>query len=638
MNITRQIGILIMALALPTFHAAAQPNIDDCEKLVKKKKIEKAINCFESKLPADTNNIQILCRLCELHYEQKNLPLSKSYAKRAIIANANAAFHPIYYIAQKMSFRRNNETAVYLLDLLGNNISDPAKKQRLGSLKASYLLQKYELNEPRYNVILDNLGDSINSAESEYMPSLSLDGNTLVFTRRVGGANEDFFIAEKDTNGIWGAAKNIGYPPNTSFPDGAAKISADGNYLFFTRCDMRSPNGIERGGCDLVFCYRNGMQDGQIIWSAPQYFAFTINTTAYEGQPCLSSDNRDLYFVSDREGGFGGKDIYVSHFRDNLWSIPENLGPMINTEKDETTPFIHTDNETLYFASNGHPSLGDADLFVSRKEDGNSWKKAINLGSPINTVNTDGGVIVNARGTMGYVGTERPGSRGQLDIYSFELYEGIKPIPTLCVKGKLMDKKTRQLVKNEKITFYTKNIATTLNTFRSNKGDASYTQALHIGKEYLMEVMVDGYRPFYKHWDLRQDTFPDNIIKDIRLKKPGIVDTIGTFCLDLDTNNVLTDESIQLLENLKKDCKDWYDDSAYVKIYININYYYGDSDSDATAHQGFRERLIVANNIRQLFAAQQVPKANLIVQTKPYLWRDESISKDFIELFVVEFY
>lgn len=637
MNYTKV--ILLFSFLLQGFITSAQKGLSSCERLVQKNKVDKAIKCYEGLFPKEDKNIKVLCRLSELYYSKKDIPNTNKYAAMAVEADADKAYNPLFYLARKMSFKRDNTQAVYILDLLANRVSNPQKKEKVTALKSSYLLQKYELNQPRYNVILENLGDSINTADAEYLPSLSLDGNTMVFTRRINGANEDFFIAEKDSNGNWKKAQNLGYPPNTGYPDGAAKLSADGNYLFFTRCDMRSTNGLERGGCDLVFCYRDGYHDqGGIKWSAPQYFKYTINTVAYEGQPCLSSDNKDLYFVSDRADGLGGKDIYVSHFINNFWSEPENLGPQINTAGDETTPFIHPDNETLYFASNGHPTMGGADVFLSRKIDNHNWHKAVNLGAPINSDKIDGGVAINAKGDIGYIATERAGSRGSLDIYSFELYEGIKPISTLCLKGKVLNKKTNALFKEQEIKFYSWPKLSKISELTSNMGDASYTQALHIGKQYLMLVERPNYRSFYKILDLRKDTFPSNYFKNIRLRELGIIDSVSSIKLMLDSNNKLTASSAEKWELIKQQIPHWLEDSAHIKLYMNTNYYYGDSDTDTMAHTYFADRFAMANKFRDELSKLKFPKSKTILRIKPFIWRDEIEEFNYIQLKFVEFY
>jgi hypothetical protein len=628
----------ILFFVLSGLSSAAQKNSSTCESLVKRKKVSKAIKCYEDWLKTHPQNVKASCRLAELYYNQSDISKTKKYATRAANLNANDAYDPLYYLARKMSFKRDNTNAVFVLDLLANRVSEVSKKEKIAALKGNYLLQKYELKQPRYNVLLLNVGDSINTIDAEYLPSLSLDGNTMVFTRRIQGANEDFFITTKDSNGVWTQAQNLGYPPNTGYPDGAAKLSADGNYLFFTRCDMRSPNGYERGGCDLVFCYRTGQKNGKIIWSDPQYFKYTINTVFYEGQPCLSSDNKDLYFVSDREGGVGGKDIYVSHFVNNFWTKPENLGPQINTTGDETTPFIHPDNETLYFASTGHPNLGGADIFMSRKMSDKKWQRALNLGAPINSDQRDGGITINAKGDLGYLGTERAGSRGKLDIYSFELYEGIRPIPTLCLKGKVFDKKTKDIYTEEKIRFAKWPSNSTLTENKSNKGDASYTQALHLGQQYLLTVNHPGYRPFYKIVDLRKDTFSDNVIQNIRLRMPGLIDTLETYRLYLDSADQFTEESKKLFEKIKAKVPLWLEDSAQIKLYMQTYYYYGDSDTDKVSYTYFKRRYEKAREIRNQMLEAHFPESNSILRIDPFIWRDETESLNYIEMKFVEFY
>jgi hypothetical protein len=625
-------------------HAQASLNVDEelnqCEKYLQKRSFAKAQKCYLDALPFKPNNIKLLVRLAEVSYQLNNEEAVRNYVSRAAQVNAQEAYDPLMFLAQKMSFRKDNVLAVFILDKLANTTSDLAQKSKIGSLKSSYLLQKYELQTPRYNVVLDNLGDSINSVESEYLPALSLDGETMVFTRRVGGANEDFFISTKDSSGRWRAAQNLGYPPNTSFPDGAAKLSADGNYLFFTRCDMRSKNGIEGGGCDLAFCFKEFDNEGSYTWSSPQYFGFTINTSAYEGQPCLSSDNQDLYFVSEREGGFGGKDIYVSHFnKDGLWSKPINLGANINTSGDETSPFIHPDNETLYFASNGHPTIGSMDLFISRKINDTTWQKVSNLGSPINSANFDGSIVVNAKGTKAYLASEREGTRGKLDIYSCDLYKGIQPIPTLVVKGIVSDKYTKVKLKKERINFYSWPQEQLINSDLSNAGDASFTHALHIGKQYLMEVQVPTYRPYYKILDLRKDTFPDNFYNNIRLREPNIIDTLYKNNWRVDTlQKQLDSAALVEIQKVTAQWQAWAADSADIKILLQAYHYYGDSDSDTLAQVYINECLARINAIRLAFKAADIPLSNIILSIDPYIWRDERDDYEQVEINIVESY
>ena len=220
------------------------------------------------------------------------------------------------------------------------------------------------------------MGDSINTADLEYYPSAPIDDKTLVFTRRVRGYNEDFFVSDR-TSGAWTKAKGIDGDLNSNFNEGAQNISQDGEWLVFTGCNF--PEGL--GSCDLFFSSLT--KKG---WSTPENIGQPVNTEFWESSPCLSPDKRELYFSSNRPGGYGGKDIYVSKRLPNgRWSEPENLGPQINTAGDESCPFIHADNQTMYFTSNGLTGYGGDDLFIARKQTNGVWDNVENLGYPINT-------------------------------------------------------------------------------------------------------------------------------------------------------------------------------------------------------------------------------------------------------------
>ena len=533
----------------------------ECESLLQKGKLNKAIECYESMSHDFPTYIRAYTRLSELYYEKKDKNRALYYANKAIDLNPNEAYAPMTYLANKMNSNGDNPTAVLILNRLSVSEVEGDKKNKVEERRVKYTMQSYANTTPVPGVELHNLGDSINTRENEYLPSLSLDGKTLVFTRRVDG-NEDFYVSEPDSEKHWKKAHNIGYPPNTSMPDGGAKLSADGHYLFYTRCDMPSPDGIVGGGCDLVFSY---MADS--VWSSPQYFGFTLNTTAYEGQPCISSDNKDLYFVSNREGGYGGYDIWVSHFENNYWSKPVNLGPSVNTAKDETAPFIHPDNESLYFSSNGHPGLGESDLFLSRRNKNGTWKKPINLGAPINTAKFDGSIVVNAKGTMAICASDRQDTKGGLDLYSFDTYPAIQPVPTLCVSGFVIDKFYKTRLYDRPITFtYTFN-NTVIGEQNSNEGDASFSQALQLGKTYAITLNEEGYRPYRKILKLTSDSLPDILPMDIKLKQPGIHDTLMRGEIGMDSTGYRIDSLyFAVLDTLGKQWPQWAEDSADVSI------------------------------------------------------------------------
>jgi outer membrane protein OmpA-like peptidoglycan-associated protein/tetratricopeptide (TPR) repeat protein len=337
-------------------------------------------------------------------------------------------------------------------------------------------------NPPGYIYEPLNMGDSINTPVSEYFPSISLDGNHLIFTRRVNDNNEDFYESDRLNNG-WSKAKPLAGNINSNFNEGALNISQDGQWLIFTGCNF--PDGF--GSCDLFISYQTA--DG---WSTPENLGRNFNTEFFESAPSLSPDKRDLYFTSNRPGGFGGNDIYVSHRNDSgHWSPPENMGPNINTSGDESWPFIHADNNTLYFTSNGLPGYGGTDLFLVRKNADGKWGTPENLGYPINTIENEGSLVVAADGKTAYFASDRADTRGQLDIYTFELRSDVRPAKTFWVKGKVYDIKTgKGLPASVELgDLKNKRIVSKLQTDETG----NYLTTLPVGNDYAFNVNRKGY-------------------------------------------------------------------------------------------------------------------------------------------------
>src|SRR5690606_35380363 len=151
----------------------------------------------------------------------------------------------------------------------------------------------------------------------EIAPWITTDTQTWLFSRTIPPAGADLYYAHRASCAFWAYALPFGTPAKTREEEFAQMISADGHYIFFTRSDARSESGWGRGGHDLYMAYT-----GDSVWTVPQSFGATINTSAYEGTPWLSADNRELYFSSNRPGGYGGLDIWVSRFEGGLWQAP----------------------------------------------------------------------------------------------------------------------------------------------------------------------------------------------------------------------------------------------------------------------------------------------------------------------------
>lgn len=264
----------------------------------------------------------------------------------------------------------------------------------------------------------NHLGMAINSKDDEYVNMLSFDGTQLLFTRKMPMGNgyhkESLLVAQWD--GMqWTAPQPLAF---SDFPEdidpGAAFISADGSKLYLTGCGWS-----RNSSCDL---YVSRWNDGQ--WSTPDALPDHINTQNWESQPCVSSDGRELFFVSRRSGN---ADIYRSvRHADGTWGEPQNLGEPINTKGTEMAPFLHPDGRTLYFSSEKHVGMGGFDLFMSRRNDEGQWQQPINLGFPINTSGDEINFFVAADGKTAFISSQREGGQGGYDIYSFELPDDIR--------------------------------------------------------------------------------------------------------------------------------------------------------------------------------------------------------------------
>ncbi len=404
----------------------------------------------------------------------------------------------------------NFDTALEKINLLlaTPNLSEQ-KKNLFQKKKDSYVFAlQYAKNHPSNGYIFNpiNMGDSINSDALEYLPSITVDGNKMVFNKRING-DEDFYESIK-INGVWQGAKMLSGKINTNLNEGAQNISQDGQVLIFTGCNY--PEGL--GSCDLYISFK----DNNGFWSEATNMGPLINTDAWETSPSLSSDKRDLYFASTRPGGFGRSDIWVSHFVNNKWQKPENLGATINTSGDESCPFIHADNLTLYFNSYGHQGYGLNDLYVARRKENSTWQTPENLGFPINTIDDEGSLIVAADGKTAYYASDKGDAKNKIDLYSFELRDDTKATKTLWVKGKIFDKKTNKGLPAE-VELTTIDSGFVISKLQTD-AEGNYLVTLPIGKNYAFDVNKKGYLFYSESFSLKEKNLDSPLVINIPLQ------------------------------------------------------------------------------------------------------------------------
>jgi len=360
------------------------------------------------------------------------------------------------------------------------------------------------------------MSSNINSSYSEYWPAITADEKVLVMTvlipKKTMSQNihdmyqEDFYISTYKM-GQWTSREKMGEVLNTPQNEGAQSISSDGSTMFFTACNRKGG----KGKCDIYFTMWNGEN-----WSEAINMGTPINTGFWESQPSISPDGNTIYFASNRPGGKGGLDIWKSTLTPaGYWGAVENLGDKINTPDDEQSPFIHFDNQTLYFSSRGHAGMGNSDIFYSKRSD-TTWSSPKNLGYPINSPAEDIGLTINAKATRAYYSSTRNHGHKN-DIYTFEIPEEIKPTPASYMAGKVYNKETKKPVSAE---FQLIDLATgevIMNSW-SKKRSGRYLVCLPVNRDYALNVSKPGYLFYSENFALRNTYQVDKpFLKDVPL-------------------------------------------------------------------------------------------------------------------------
>jgi len=452
---------------------------------------------FKEAISLDNRFFEAYMMLGELMAKQKRYT-EALYNYRAAVKIDSLFFKPVFFNlanAEMMSGDYSNALIHFNVYLAQTGMSEKNKNVAIKSVKNCEFTLNAMKNPVLFNPV--NIGNSINTVDDEYWPSITADGQTMMFTRQsvvienarpFRQAQEDFYISYFSDNS-WQKAFNAGAPLNTKQNEGAQSLSSNGNYMFFTACDR--PGGL--GSCDIYF---SALNDGR--WSEPSNLGIPVNTSYWESQPSISADGRILFFSSSRPGGLGGKDIWFSIFNDNnLWTDPVNMGKIINTDGDEMSPFIHFDGRTLYFSSDGRVGMGGFDIYMTRMIDDSTWTEPQNLGYPINTFNDEMGLVIESGGQKAYFSSIRDKLKGK-DIFYFNLYESVRPSPVSYLKGKVYDKETGKLLKAD---YELINLSTGKVTIKnSTDGTGNFLVCLPSGYNYGINVSKAGYLFFSENF------------------------------------------------------------------------------------------------------------------------------------------
>lgn len=365
---------------------------------------------------------------------------------------------------------------------------------------------------------IENMGAKMNSIYPDYVPVISADEEVLIFTSRrpnsTGGQiefesghyYEDIYISGKE-NKQWTPPVKMPYGINTEKHDACIGLSPDGQKLFIYKSNQSSTFSGD--------IYVSNLKGNE--WSEPERMPEPINSEGWEPSASITPDEKTIYFTSDRNGGYGGTDIYMAKLLPSGdWARPQNLGPTINTEYNEDGPFIHPDEKTLYFSSRGHKTMGGYDIFKTVfNADSNSWSEPVNMGFPINTADDDIYYVLSADGTRAYFSSHREDTYGEKDLYIAHL--PVKSIAIIQFKGHVYRKDSKEPVAAT-ITVTDLTTQNIVGITNSNSFNGRFTTILPPRKNYAINVDLPGYLFYSENINVPDQVEYYEISKEIYLE------------------------------------------------------------------------------------------------------------------------
>jgi outer membrane protein OmpA-like peptidoglycan-associated protein/YHS domain-containing protein len=508
------------------------------------------------------------------------------FFEKAYKLNSNVSPDIQYYLGRgyHLDMQWEKAMAAYkaYLPFLSQKAADNKVKIEDVNKKIQECVQGLELSTHPERVFIDNLGCVLNSKYPDYGPLISTDESVMIFTSRrdntTGGKkaesgeyNEDLYVSTcKEAGALWSPPLNLGKPINTDEHDATAGLSPDGTTLYIYRFTPKD-------GGDIWECHQSGD-----TWTKPERMNKNINSDAHESTVSLSYDGKTLYFVSDRKGGMGGKDIYMSKLdAKGKWGPAENMGAPINTMYSEEGVFIHPDGKTLYFSSQGHKTIGGYDLFKSTLVDG-KWTEPVNMGYPVNGPDDDVFFVISGSERHGYYASKKSEGCGEKDIYKITFLGPEKPfamnaednlLASIAAPIKARVVAPPMVIKTAALTIL-KGVVTdqltgkpleatidlidnqrneVIASFKSNSATGKYLVTLPAGKNYGIAVKADNYLFHSENFDIPNTAAFQEVTKDIALNNlaVGTKIVLRNIFFDFD-KSTLRPESTNELERLIK--------------------------------------------------------------------------------------
>ncbi len=522
------------------------------------KKDDVAEKNFKKAIEEDPNFIEANLGLANLYQVTNRHKEAIVYFKKAVSINPRFFPNSLYFLSlSQMADGQYDDAKLNLETFLKYDRINPTTKERAEEFLVNATFAAQAVKNPRpFNPI--NVGAGINTSMNEYFPAVTADGNQFIFTRgvtdarRPGYENEDFYVSEKQKD-VWQTATGIS-EINSIGNEGAPALSADGTIMFFASCanefgDYGAPGRKGYGNCDIFYSQKiNGK------WTLPRNAGPAVNTNNWETQPSFSSDGKTLYFIRGMiyRGSVRDQDIYSSTIgEDGKFAMAVKISTNVNSPQKEESVFIHPDNQTLYFSSDGHPGMGGLDVFMSRRQADGDWGKAINLGYPINTFNDENSLLVYPNGKLAFFASNKSGGFGGLDVYQFELPEDLRPQKITYVKGKVYDATTKLPLEANFELINPDNQQVINRSYSQKNGEFFVT--LTENNNYIVNVNKDGYLFYSDNFLLKSSStdFNKPYLLNIPLQPIDIGSTVELKNIFFDVNKAeLKPESKAELEKL----------------------------------------------------------------------------------------
>lgn len=487
----------------------------------------KALPLFKDIEKNDPDNANIHYQLGVCYYHLNDIDKASQYLLKAIQKTSlkytgdanekNAPVYSLFYMGKVCLAQGKVDEAMTYHEKYRGYLSKGNKNlhkdvdREMGYCYNAKKFMKYPVD-----VAVTNLGTTLNSTYEDYSPVSTGDGKSLIFTSRRKGSTgnlldndmkyyEDIYISQNTGSG-WGTPDKISPFINSNEHESALSISADGTTLFIYK-------SIASNGDIFVSKLENGK------WTTPKALNSAVNSKYQETHACVSPDGKSLYFVSNRNGGFGGKDIYKSILQpDGTWGKAVNMGPNINTPFDEEAPFIHTDGKTMFFSSQGRESMGGFDVFTSKLSADGFWSVPQNIGYPLNTTADDVFYNPSPDPTVSYFSSVRPEGQGGQDIYEVKIKREKELFAV--IKGAISDPVSFKPI-DAKIVIQDAATNETVALVLADDSTGNYDVSLPANKDYNIAYSSDNFETKSESIKIEESQKGKEISKNVQLTPTG---------------------------------------------------------------------------------------------------------------------